>query len=356
VPAANSFCFRFADLPCRLDIESDNTAASGFFSRYLAMFPRFAGNPADPPRYTVRIRDVSGQAPVLAASDPVFAGLRRYFAEHFPRLDPELVARTCSPAFVPDEAARDIVAAALDRPGERGISLQKDFLVCSDRAAGLVEAFADVSSSIKEAWAFHALNFYKIFFFATGTVRLHGSGATAGDRCVLLLANTGGGKSTMKDFFLKAVPGPVPFTDDSILAMRGTDGFRLYQDPVEFMRWCYVPEAELPKHVIPEPRVAIRVAPAIYYLSKGDATTWRACTPEEIFERVNQEAFFQEGFLTQRFIPPPGEKEKLQDYFSNTRALLADCRCYLAEVRHHDDYTALFRQIADDLGLPETRA
>ena len=354
VQSSHSFSFKFADQPCRLEIVTDEPAASAIFTRYLAMFPHFAGNPALAPRYTVRIRDVSGLAPTLQPPDTVFPALRAYLTEHYPGLDPALLARICSPAFIPDEAARDVVAGALARPAEQGVSLQKDFLVCSDQAAGLVEAFADVRSSMQEAWPFHALNFFKIFFFANDTVRLHGSGATAGNRCVLLLANTGGGKSTVKDLFLKAVPGPAPFTDDSILAVRDADGFRLYQDPVEFMRWCLLPEAALAGHVIPAPRPAIRSAPAIYYLNKGDETRWHACAPEEIFTRVNQEAFFQKGFLTQRFVPPPGADDCLETYFRNTRALLAGCRCSLAELRYHDDYSALFRQFSQDLGLPES--
>lgn len=348
-----TFSCTFADQACRLDVESPDPAASSIFARYLAMFPGFAGDPATAPRYTVRIRDIGGLAPVVPANDPVFTTLRTYLDRHYPGVDPSLAARACSPEFVPDARAREVVAAALARPGECGVSVQKDFLVCSDRAAGLVEAFADVKSSMQEAWPFHVLNFFKIFFFAGDTVRLHGSGATAGDRCVLLLANTGGGKSTVKDLFLKAVPGPVPFTDDSILAVRDTGGFCLYQDPVEFMRWCLLPEAALAGHVIPAPRPAIRSTPAIYYLSKGDATRWRPCEPEEIFHRVNQEAFFQKGFLTQRFIPPPGADDYLETYFLNTRALLAGCRCSLAELRYHDDYSALFRQFSRDLGLPE---
>ncbi len=354
--STQAFSFTFADQPCRLEIAADTPAASTIFTRYLTMFPHYAGNPANPPRYTVRIRDVGGQVPTLPPDDPVFATLRTYVEAHYPGLDPAFVARICSPAFIPDGGVRDVVAAALARPAERGVSLQKDFLVCSDQAAGLVEAFADVGKSLQEAWPFHALNFFKIFFFANDTVRLHGSGATAGDRCVLLLANTGGGKTTVKDLFLKVDRRPVPFTDDSILAVRGPDGFRLYQDPVEFMRWCLLPDAELPGHVIPTPRAAIRVAPAIYYLSKGDTTGWRTCEPEEIFTRVNEEAFFQKGFLTQRFIPPPHSRERLEAYFRNTRDLLAGCRCNLAEVRYHDDYAPLFRQFTRDLGLPEAAA
>jgi hypothetical protein len=356
VQSSHRFSFNFADQPCRLEIVTDEPAASAIFTRYLAMFPHFAGSPALAPRYTVRIRDVSGLTPTLQPLDTVFPALRAYLTEHYPGLDPALLARICSPAFIPDAAARDVVAGALARPAEQGVSLQKDFLVCSAQAAGLVEAFADVRSSMQEAWPFHALNFFKIFFFANDTVRLHGSGATAGDRCVLLLANTGGGKSTVKDLFLKATRVPVPFTDDSILAVRGPDGFRLYQDPVEFMRWCLMPEAELPRHAIPAPRAAIRTAPAVYYLSKGETTRWHACEPEEIFTRANQEAFFQRGFLTQRFIPPPGADERLEAYFRNTRALLAGCRCHLAEIRYHDDYGPLFQHFSRDLGLPEGTA
>lgn len=353
VPSAQAFAFNFANQACQLEIVTDEPTACAIFTRYLTMFPHFAGNPALPPRYTVRIRDVGAQAPTLRPEDPVFANLRTYLVGHYPGLDPGLLARTCSPALIPDEAARAVITNALARPAERGVSLQKDFLVCSDQAAGLVEAFADVRNSMKEAWPFHVLNFFKVFFFANDTVRLHGSGATAGDRCVLLLANTGGGKSTVKDLFLKADHRPVPFTDDSILAVRGADGFSLYQDPVEFMRWCLLPDAELPGHVIPTPRAAIRVAPAIYYLSKGDTTRWYACDPEEIFTRVNQEAFFQRGFLTQRFVPPPGSGERLETYFRNTRALLAECRCSLAEIRYHDDYGPFFKQLGRDLALPE---
>jgi hypothetical protein len=168
---------------------------------------------------------------------------------------------------------------------------------------------------------------------------------------VLLLANTGGGKSTLKNFFLQATPAAVPFTDDSILARRGDNGFSLYQDPVEFLKWCYLPAGELADHVIPAPRVAITVAPTIYYLDKGETTHWRRCEPEEIFQRANQEAFFQRGFLTQRFIPPPGERSALEAYFRNTRALLAQSPCFLLDVRYHDNYQALFAQLRDNLGL-----
>ncbi len=351
MPASYYFSFIFLDCPCRVELHTNNADAAALFHRYQAMFPAFT-DPADTaPRFTVRIHDLAPRPITVAADDPVFAAMRNYFDAGYDITNQELVARICSPEFVPDTAARSQVLAALEKDSQQGLSLQKDFLVCSDRSAGVVDAYADVASSLKEAWAFHVLNFFKIYFFAIGAVRLHGSGATAGERALLLLANTGGGKSTMKDLFLRETPAARPFTDDSIMALRTSAGFSLYQDPVEFMRWCYLPEDALKEHVIPAPRPPISIAPAIYYLQQGDETSWQTCDPEEVFERVNQEAFFQQGFLTQRFIPQPDSATCLEDYFANTRLLLADCRCALAAVKHHDDYGALFATWRADLGL-----
>jgi len=351
MPASHSFSFIFLGKPCRVELHTDNADAATLLHRYQAMFPAFSNAADTSPRFTVRIHDLAARPVTLAADDPVFPAMRSYFDAGYDITNQELVARSCSPEFVPDTTARSQVLAALEKNSQQGLSLQKDFLVCSDRSAGSVDAYADVASSLKEAWAFHVLNFFKIFFFAIGAVRLHGSGATSGERALLLLANTGGGKSTMKDLFLRETPAARPFTDDSIMALRTSAGFSLYQDPVEFMRWCYLPEDALKEHVIPEPRPPISIAPAIYYLDQGDETSWRICDPEEVFERVNQEAFFQQGFLTQRFIPQPDSATCLEDYFANTRLLLADCRCALAAVKHHDDYGALFAKWRDDLGL-----
>jgi len=355
MPALQRFDFTFLDAPCRLDIESTHAEGAEIFRRYLSMFPAFAGDPARSPVYTVRVRDVGEVEPSVSADNPVFGALRDSLGQHYPGLAAALLDRICSPAFVPDAAALATFRAALDSPSRRGISLQADFLVCSDREGGLVEAFADVGKSLREAWGFHVLNFFKIFFFAAGAVRLHSSGATYGDRCLLLLANTGGGKSTMKNLFLEAVHGPVPFTDDSVMAVPDRDGFRLYQDPVEFLKWCYMPATELPQHVIPQPRSAIRMAPSIYYLSQGDSTLWRTCTSGEILDRIKEEAFYQRGFLTQRFIPPPNASELLHGYFENTAELLRRCRCHLLEVCHHGDYGPLFEQFRADLNIAGPR-
>jgi hypothetical protein len=351
--SSTSFYFNFLDTPCLVELPADKPEAAVLFQRYQAMFPVFTGTDKVPPRFTVRIHDIGGRPQVVSPDDPVFAAMQEYFAAGYDLSDTELVARICSPEFVPDAHVRNQMLAALENSSQQGLSLQKDFLVLSDRAAGVVDAYADISSSLQEAWAFHVLNFFKIFFFAMGAVRLHGSGATVGDRALLFLANTGGGKSTMKDLFLSETPLAQPFTDDSIMAMRTPEGFCLYQDPVEFMRWCYLPEAALKEHVIPEPRQAMTAAPVIYYLYQGETTAWSTCAPEDIFRRVNEEAFFQKGFLTQRFIPQPQSSTYLQDYFANTRKLLAECRCLLACVKHHDDYDPLFSNWREDLGIQQ---
>lgn len=346
------FYFSFLDHDCGVELHGAQDDAATLFHRYQSMFPAFKSANDSTPGLLVRIHDIDARRTTVAPDDPVFPAMREYFEQGYDISNPELVAQICSPRFVPDEATRTRILAALDPASPQGLSLQKDFLVCSDRAAGTVDAFADVASSLKEAWAFHVLNFFKIFFFSARAVRLHGSGATSGERAVLFLANTGGGKSTMKDHFLRLTPNAQPFTDDSIMAVETESGFRLYQDPVEFMRWCYLPEATLEDHVIPEPRSPITAEPVIYYLSKGENTHWQACDPEDVFERVNQEAFFQQGFLTQRFIPQPDSAAGLERYFTQTRRLLSHAQCRLASVRHHDDYSDLFAQWREDLGLP----
>jgi hypothetical protein len=353
MPASHSFYFNFLGQACEVELLTDRVEAARPLHRYLELFPAFAGSSQTPPELVVRIHDVSGLTPSLPDTDAIFPAMRKYFSAGYAIQDAALQDRICSPAFVPDEIARQRVREVLDDRNNQGLSLQKDFLVCSDRGTGRIDAFADVSASLNEAWAFHVLNFFKIFFFAAGAVRLHGSGATAGDRALLFLANTGGGKSTMKNFFLGETTDAEPFTDDSILALRSAGGFRLYQDPVEFMRWAYLPEDQLSAHVIPQPRPAIEIAPAIYYLERSeDPTAWERCAADEVFQRVNSEAFFQQGYLTQRFIPQPRSEAYLQDYLKNTRDLLAGCACHLARVRHHDDYRALFEQWRADLGLP----
>jgi hypothetical protein len=351
MPEKHLFAFTFIDLPCRLELVTGNEAALEPLHRFLQMFPQFAADSGQPPRFTVRIHDLAGHRSELAPDDPVFAQMREYFAAAYGLANSELVDRICSPAFVPDAAVRQVVVDALGLPEEKGLSLQKDFLVCSDRSGGLVEAFADVGSSLQEAWPFHVLNFFKIFFFGMGVVRLHGSGATAGQSAILLLANTGGGKSTMKNLFLRNLPAAQAFTDDSILAVRTSEGFRLYQDPVEFVRWCLLPANTLGDHAIPEPRSAITAMPAVYYLNKDSVTRWHECQPGEVFDRINSEAFFQQGFLTQRFIPQPDSERFLHEYFANSRELLGECRCHLASIRYNDDYDGLFQQWRHDLRL-----
>ena len=345
------FSFSFLDTACAVELHGGNAAAGALFHRYLEMFPAFAAPANSQRRYTVRIHDLASYPVQLAADDPIFGVMRDYFATGYGLHDGDLVERICSPAFVPDAQIQEKVSSALARPGTQGLSLQKDFLVLSDREAGIVEAFADIGSSLQEAWAFHVLNFFKIFFFHRGAIRLHGSGATTANRALLLLANTGGGKSTMKNFFLRETPAARPFTDDSILAVRDGAEFRLYQDPVEFMRWAYMPAAQLGDHVIPKPRAALTGCPVIYYLDQAERTDWQDCAAEELFERINQEAFFQRGFLTQRFIPQPHGDRYLAAYFQNSRDFLSGCTCRLAGIRHHDDYSELFAQWRRDLGL-----
>lgn len=350
-PLSHSFAFSFLDQPCAVELHGADPDAARPFHRYLELFPFFGRADGAAPRFTVRIHDISRAPAELAPGDPIFAAMREHLQSGYTGLNAELVDLVCSPAFVRNRAAREQVQRIIEDGGAGGLSLQKDFLVCSDRAEGVVDAYADVPSSLKEAWPFHVLNFFKIFFFAMGAVRLHGSGAVANDRALLLLANTGGGKSTMKEFFLRDTPDVRPFTDDSIMALRTQQGFSLYQDPVEFMRWVLMPDAALADHVIPEPQAPIIIAPAIDYLVKGDLTQREACEGEQIFDLVNEEAFFQQGFLTQRFIPQPDGETYLQKYFQNTRDLFAGCSCHVVTVKHHDDYRELFGQWRKELGI-----
>jgi hypothetical protein len=349
--ASHCFNFIFIDQPCRVELLGENPQAAVLLQRYQAMFPHFSGPADQAPDCTVQITDLALRQQTLTDDDSVFGRMREYFSQHYGITEGLLLDQTCSPLRVPDAQARDWVSAALDQPERFGLSLQKDFLVRSERGSGRLEALADVSSSLKEAWAFHVLNFFKVFFFANGAVRLHSSSAIKDERLLLWLANTGGGKSTMKEFFLKDCPEVTPFTDDSIIAMPSASGFGLYQDPVEFMRWAYLPEAELTKHQIPEPRKAVATPASLYYMEKAEATHWQDASPNEVLARINQEAFYQKGFLTQRFVPPPGNDQLLERYFSNTLDLLGNCHCHLASIRHNDDYAQLFASWRSDLGI-----
>lgn len=347
---AAEFRFRFLGRHCGVRIDSPLPAATEIFERYCEDFPFYCAAPGSPVEHTVSITDVGGLAAELGPDDPVFADLRAYFARFYGVSDPAILVDVCTPRFVRTAAQRDLVRQALDQPDRYGLSWQRDFLVFSDLHAAEVHALADVASSVEEAYGYHVLNFFKIFFFRDGAVRFHGSSATHGPRAVVLLANTGGGKTTVKNLFLKAHPGPEPFTDDSILVMPTADGMLMYQDPVEFLKWSYLDRAEHAQHVIPKPREPVATAPTIYYLRKAEQTSWQACHGDEIHDLVSQEVFFQQGFLTRRFIPQPQQQRYLDQYYANSRRLLGQCRCHIVDIKHHDDYTELFAEINAALG------
>lgn len=345
-------CFEYTFLgsSCRVEIHSEHPQAVTKLARYGQLFPAFVRSDGAAAEFTVCIHDIeSDNTAAPRAGDA--ARLTAYLQREYGDIEAHILDSVCSDRFLAAARAQALLDAALAAPESQGISVQKDFLVFSDRNAGRVEAFADIAASVQEAWAFHVLNFFKVFFFAADTIRLHGSGATYGDSALLLLANTGGGKSTMKNFFLTAVSEPEPFTDDSIMVRETASGFALYQDPVEFLRWCYLPEDQLANHVIPEVRTAIHATPALYYLVQAAATSWRTADPAEILERIKAEAFYQRGFLTQRFVPPPQADALLERYFDTTLKFLRNARCHVAEVRHNDDYAALFAEFKRQLGV-----
>jgi len=342
------FNYFFLGQHCRLEINSEHVEATTRFERYAELFPAFVDRSGTPAQLTVVIHDLADHAG-REVEPAVVAQLRQYLQHSYATIAPEVLDAVCTARYLAAPRARELLEATLDNPNERGISVQKDFLVFSRRNAGQLEAFADVTASVQEAWAYHAMNFFKVFFFAQDTVRLHGSGATHGDAALLLLANTGGGKSTMKNLFLNAVPEPAPFTDDSIMARATTQGFELYQDPVEFLRWCYLPEAQRAEQVIPGVRPPLAAQPSLYYLIKADTTATRPASAAEILTLIKEEAFYQHGYLTQRFITEPQAEALLQRYFDNTLRFLTHARCHVAEVRHNDDYAELFAEFRRQL-------
>jgi hypothetical protein len=349
---ATTHCFNYSFLGnrCRVEIHSEHPEAAAKLQQYDRLFPAFVRTDPALAELTVSVHDIAtAGAGAPRAGD--IKRLRDYLEREYAGIRADVLDRVCSERFLGSRRAQALLDAVLADTGNQGISVQQDFLVFSNRSAGRLEAFADVAASLQEAWAFHLLNFFKVFFFAADTIRLHGSGATHGEHALLLLANTGGGKSTMKNFFLTAVTEPEPFTDDSIMVRRTETGFALYQDPVEFLRWCYMPEDQLADQVIPQVREPIHAAPALYYLVKAATTAWRAAEPAEILELIKAEAFYQRGFLTQRFVPAPRNDTLLKRYFENTLSFLATARCQVAGIRHNDDYAALFAEFKAQLGV-----
>jgi hypothetical protein len=337
-----------------LGIHSDNSEASVIFQRFQTDFPAFkAGNLESTESVAGRVDviDCSAITPTLRETDPLFTELRDYLTSNYEIMDPALVDRACSPALVPTAELRDNVAAALSNSDSIGLACQRDCLVISDHRNRQVTALVDVAESVKEYYGYHVLNFFKIFFFRHDGVRLHGSSAVNGNQAVVFLANSQTGKSTLKNFYLQTRPGVATFTDDSIIAVRDVDRYSLYQDPVEFLRWCYMPDREKLQHAIPEPRDPIQELPVVYYLQKGEETAWHKCRGRDVFDLVASEAFFQKGFLTQRFIPQPDQDACLEQYFRNSRDFLDAAAVHLLSVKYHDDYSTLFATVDRHLGL-----
>lgn len=348
------FALSFVGGTWRLAIHSDNAAASAIFQSFQTDFPAFAAGNPDPPgglAGRVDVIDCSAIAPQLSATDPVFAELRDYLSLNYEIADPAVLDRACSPALVPTAGIRDKVAEALSRQDAIGLACQRDCLVISDHGNREVLALIDVKESLQEHYGYHVLNFFKIFFFRDDGVRLHGSSAVNGDRAVVFLANTQAGKSTLKNFYLQDRPELATFTDDSIIVLRDGDRYALHQDPVEFLKWCYMPDEEKSRHAIPAPRDPLRALPAVFYLQKGDQTAWHECPGQDVFDLVASEAFFQKGFLTQRFIPQPDQDAWLARYFRNSKDFLDAATCHRLSVKYDDDYGELFAAVDKHLGL-----
>ncbi len=337
-----------------LGVHSDRPEASAIFERLQTDFPAFkAGKPdsTDGVSGRVQVIDCSAIAPTLSDADPVFTELRDYLTSNYTTLDSALVDQACSPALVPTAEIRDKVALALTNRDQIGLACQRDCLVLADHPNRTVTALIDVQESMREYYGYHVLNFFKIFFFRDNGLRLHGSSAANGDRLVIFLANSQTGKSTLKNFYLEGRPGVSTFTDDSIIALRHGDHYSLHQDPVEFLKWCYMPDPEKSQHAIPEPRDPVHELPVVFYLQKAEKTAWQECRGQEVFDLVASEAFFQKGFLTQRFIPQPDQDAWLEQYFRNSRDFLDAARCNLLSVKYHDDYSTLFATVDRHLGL-----